>query len=194
MNASTSSIDIASPLTARDAERWLTLAEARRVLGTSDLRVRHLADTGRVRSFRTLGGHRRFLERDVSSVLAAGAQGEPHARASSQPWSGRLLAAVARRVVGGERGASAMDRAHQVGASVGATMRGACLPLGEATEAFVGFRRRIEQLTSQTLRGSRYSAGEVQQTMARLCELTDEILCGIAEAYERDASASSAAS
>ena len=150
------------------------------MLGGSELHIRHLADTGRIRSFRTLGGHRRFLERDVRRVAAAESEQPRHAPLAdgAHPWSARLFTAVARRVIPGERGGSAMQRAHQVGASFGATMRAARLPLGEATEAFVGFRRRIVQLTSQTLERSSSSAAEAEQTMLRLCELTDEILCG----------------
>ena len=39
---------------------WLTLGEAARLLGVSEPTLRKWTDEGRIASFRTLGGHRRF--------------------------------------------------------------------------------------------------------------------------------------
>ena len=174
-------------------ERWLTLAEARRLVGGSELQLRHLADTGRVRSFRTIGGHRRFLERDICRVAASEHGDEPEAPKAASAWSARLLATTAHGVIGAGGRLQALGRAHEAGTTFGATTRAEKLTLGEATAAFVDFRRRIEQLTAQALRRTACSAADVEQTIARLCDLTDEILCGIAEAYDREAPASAAA-
>lgn len=49
--------------------RWLTLGEAAARLGVDEATLRHWADTGRVRTFRTPGGHRRFLEQDLRALI-----------------------------------------------------------------------------------------------------------------------------
>lgn len=177
----------------RIGERWLTLAEARRLVGGSELRLRHLADTGRVRSFRTIGGHRRFLERDICRVAANEHPDAAEAPKPASAWSARLLATIAHGVIGAGGRVQVLGRAHEAGAVFGATTRGEHLTLGEATAAFVDFRRRIEQLTAEALCRTTCTAADVEQTMARLSDLTDEILCGIAEAYDRDAFPSAAA-
>lgn len=51
------------------AGRWLSLGEAASRLGVDEATLRHWADTGRVRTFRTPGGHRRFHEHDLRSLI-----------------------------------------------------------------------------------------------------------------------------
>lgn len=49
----------------RKSEAWLTLQSASKQLGVSPATLRHWADKGKVRTFRTPGGHRRFSEADM---------------------------------------------------------------------------------------------------------------------------------
>lgn len=49
--------------------RWLSLGEAASVLGVDEATLRHWADTGRVKTFRTPGGHRRFQEEDLRALI-----------------------------------------------------------------------------------------------------------------------------
>ncbi len=49
--------------------RWLSLGEAASLLGVDDATLRHWADTGRVKTFRTPGGHRRFQEDDLRALI-----------------------------------------------------------------------------------------------------------------------------
>ena len=51
------------------AEQWMSLGEAASRLGVDEATLRHWADTGRVKTFRTPGGHRRFREGDVQALL-----------------------------------------------------------------------------------------------------------------------------
>ncbi len=51
------------------AERWLPLGEAASRLGVDEATLRHWADTGRIRTFRTPGGHRRFQEGDLHALI-----------------------------------------------------------------------------------------------------------------------------
>jgi excisionase family DNA binding protein len=53
---------------------WLTLRDASRQAGVSPSTLRQWADQGRVRTFRTPGGHRRFSEADMRALM-------PHAAA-----------------------------------------------------------------------------------------------------------------
>jgi excisionase family DNA binding protein len=52
-----------------DAAGWLTLREASQRLDVHPATLRQWADRGRVRSFRTPGGHRRFSAEDVGALL-----------------------------------------------------------------------------------------------------------------------------
>lgn len=51
------------------AGRWLSLGEAASRLGVDEATLRHWADTGRVKTFRTPGGHRRFQEDDLRALI-----------------------------------------------------------------------------------------------------------------------------
>lgn len=50
-------------------DRWLSLGEAASRLGVDEATLRHWADTGRIRTFRTPGGHRRFQEGDLHALI-----------------------------------------------------------------------------------------------------------------------------
>lgn len=50
-------------------ERWLPLGEAASRLGVDEATLRHWADTGKIRTFRTPGGHRRFQEGDLQELI-----------------------------------------------------------------------------------------------------------------------------
>src|SRR3989304_2234604 len=52
--------------------RWLTLGQACRALGVDESTLRRWADGGRVRAVRTVGGHRRFAESDIQTLLSGG--------------------------------------------------------------------------------------------------------------------------
>lgn len=48
---------------------WLSLGAACKLLGVNETTLRRWADEGKVRTFRTPGGHRRFAEDDIRSFL-----------------------------------------------------------------------------------------------------------------------------
>ncbi len=52
-----------------DHVKWLSLQEASQILGVHPSTLRQWADTGKIRTVRTPGGHRRFAESDVRAVL-----------------------------------------------------------------------------------------------------------------------------
>ncbi len=55
----------------KPGEGWLSLGRACQVLGVNVTTLRRWADEGRVRTFRTPGGHRRFAEADIRALLAS---------------------------------------------------------------------------------------------------------------------------
>ena len=70
--------------------RWITLGQACKLLGVNESTLRRWADAGHVRSFRTPGGHRRFSEEDLRSLVAG------QAPASREPYTGISNLALAR--------------------------------------------------------------------------------------------------
>ncbi len=72
--------------------RWLTLGEASRSLGVDASTLRAWADAGRVKVFRTPGGHRRFARQDLRGVLQRRAAPRPGQVARQIHRQGRALA------------------------------------------------------------------------------------------------------
>jgi excisionase family DNA binding protein len=56
---------------------WLTLGEASRLLGVAPETLRRWSDRGRVASFTTVGGHRRFSRRALLQLLPAARERRP---------------------------------------------------------------------------------------------------------------------
>lgn len=56
------------------AQEWLSLGRASKLLGVSHSTVRRWVDAGEIRSYRTSGGHRRILGEDVRQFMAQNSQ------------------------------------------------------------------------------------------------------------------------
>jgi len=63
--------------TTKDNQRWLTLSEASQLLGVHQTTLREWENAGRISSFRTPGGHRRFDIRDLQAFLQQRRTGAP---------------------------------------------------------------------------------------------------------------------
>src|SRR5256712_9204234 len=77
---------------------WLALGEASKVLGVDGSTLRAWTDAGRIRAYRTPGGHRRYRQDDLAAFL----RGHPQERAGKLsdligPHGARLMAGAARR-------------------------------------------------------------------------------------------------
>ena len=73
-------------MTQTKEDRWLSLGRACEILGINESTLRHWANTGRVRSFRTVGGHRRFSREDIYLLLqrsAVATEAKPETSAQS---------------------------------------------------------------------------------------------------------------
>jgi excisionase family DNA binding protein len=196
-----------------EQDRWLTLGQACKLLNVDESTLRRWADAGQVRTFRTPGGHRRFAETDVRSIVEGRSAksysdvgdlatrrirqqlhrshnadwystvDESH-REKLRPLGRRLMALVAEYLGKKRRKNSLLEEARVTGAEYGVELMEAGMSLSQAMHAFTFFRRSLDQSAKQALA----RAGTPQVESVEVCEqimaLADEVLLGIAGAYE----------
>jgi excisionase family DNA binding protein len=202
------------PPSAFASDRWLTLGQACRLLNVDESTLRRWADAGQVRTFRTPGGHRRFAEGDVHSILngrghrpvtevgdlatrrirrqlhsGSNADWYSHVdeaqREKLRPLGRRLMALVADYVAKRGRKTSLLVEARTTGAQYGSELAGAGMTLSQAMHAFTFFRRSLDQSAKQALTKSGTSQSDSIEMCEQIMVLADEVLLGIAGAYER---------
>jgi excisionase family DNA binding protein len=202
----------ATPLTA-ETDRWLTLGQACRLLNVDESTLRRWADAGQVRTFRTPGGHRRFAEGDVREIVHGRARRQYsdvgdiatrrirqqlHRRGNHdwyatvddaqreklRPLGRRLMALVADYLAKRGRKTSLLEEARVTGAEYGAELARSGMSLSQAMEAFTFFRRSLDQSAKQALAKAGTSAVESADVCEQIMALADEVLLGIAGAYE----------
>ncbi len=200
---------------------WLSLGRASRVLGVDASTLRRWADTGRIHSYRTPGGHRRFAESDVQAILAGRSLRSPlrrygdlgnlaltrirrqlhRPRSHEPPWlalreeSRERLRSLGRRLVAlvfeylsrRTRRGVLLEEARRIGRDYGAELLGAGLHLPQALEAFTFFRKSLEESTRQASQRSSLSAEETLAACEEITSLADEVLLGMAEAFDQPA-------
>jgi excisionase family DNA binding protein len=71
--------------------RWLTINEACAFLGVDQSTLRRWSDSGKVPVFRTPGGHRRYAEADLRTLVGDGPQLQERPRVSRQTITDRSL-------------------------------------------------------------------------------------------------------
>ncbi len=200
-----------------DSSRWVTLGKACEILGVDESTLRRWADQGRLRVYRTPGGHRRFslgnLEDLVAGERSASANQVPRmaiarikrqltrARRSEGGWYGQLsdaerqrLREIGRRLLEmvGEyldkrhRRPGLLEEAREIGGSYGEVLIEAGLPLFNAIEAYIGFRKTIDETTRQSATREALPAEEALEVYGQVHILGDQVLMGIAAAYEEE--------
>jgi len=70
-------------------EHWLTIHEACAMLGVDQSTLRRWSDAGKVPVFRTPGGHRRYAEADLQSLVGAGSRRTDRPRVIRQELTDR---------------------------------------------------------------------------------------------------------
>lgn len=198
--------------------RWVTLGEASKLLGVDDSTVRRWADAGRIRVFRTPGGHRRFLFASLEEMLTADGRHRRsdeverlavarirrqinRAREHGDDWYASLppeskapLGELGRRLV--EMVGEYLDKRHRrsgllaeafvIGGRYGHILVAAGLPLSRAVEAYIGFRHTIEETTREAALRDSLPAGEALTTYGQVHALGEQVLLGLAAAYQAD--------
>lgn len=198
-------------------DRWLTLGQACRMLGVDESTLRRWADSGQVRAFRTVGGHRRFAESGIQDLVAGrGRQGKQYGElgdlavtrirrqlhrrpAKDSSWYagvdessrerlrplGRRLAALAADYLGRRTGRSALlADARQLGHEYGHELAASGMPLPQAIEAFIFFRRSLDDATKQATQQHGLSASDALSAGEQVTGLADQVLVGMSEAYD----------
>jgi excisionase family DNA binding protein len=97
---------------------------------------------------------------------------------------GRKLAALAadylrRRA----RRAALLDDARELGHEYGHELAASGLPLAQAVEAFIFFRRSLDESTKQATQQHGLSAGDALNAYEQVTALADQVLIGLTEAY-----------
>lgn len=84
---------------AQPSQAWLTVSAACRILGVDPSTLRLWTDAGRIRVFRTPGGHRRYRQDDLAAFLQS--QEEPRSRLADVigPRGARLMPGASRRQI-----------------------------------------------------------------------------------------------
>jgi excisionase family DNA binding protein len=82
----------------RGRDEWLTLGQASRFLGVDDSTLRSWADAGRVPTFRTPGGHRRFSRAALNEFLERGRASSERLADLIGPHADRLVPGAIRQI------------------------------------------------------------------------------------------------
>jgi excisionase family DNA binding protein len=194
--------------TGRTESEWLTLGEAARLLGVDATTLRGWANSGKIRVFRTPGGHRRFNARDLSTVLEAappvsGRLGDVRTRSSprewmaSRPWYGRVNEDHLARARGqctqlmqtltayleesGDRQRRTAE-GRSLGAGLGREVARWGLTPGQSTEVFVHFKMMVTDALATPPLGT---SGQVR-SMRDADVFLGEVLQAMMEGYEQE--------
>lgn len=106
-------------------------------------------------------------------------------REKLRPLGRRLMALVADYVAKRGRKTSLLVEARSTGAQYGAELAGAGMSLSQAMHAFTFFRRSLDQSAKQALTKSGTSLNDSIDMCEQIMALADEVLLGIAGAYEQ---------
>ena len=188
--------------------QWLSLQEASTRLDVHPTTLRHWADRGQVRVYRTPGGHRRFSEEDVSALLKdSSARGldllvdaavgrarmeTSHGQLDGEPWYERLdeEARVKHRELGrdllqelrrhlDDAATAPPKEAAELGRRYAAMAHEANLSIAEAMRAFHFFQ---EMVAGSVRRLSGFS-GQPADLDRRVDLFVNEVLITMVESY-----------
>jgi excisionase family DNA binding protein len=187
---------------------WLSLAEASRLLDVHPTTLREWADKGRIRTFRTPGGHRRFSEADVIALGDRGAADLSllmnatvgHARIATtdgqlaaESWYSRFdeAAKARQRQLGldlmrllvsylGETDSSWAAEIRAIGGQYAELARGVRLSLGDAMRAFHLFEEMARESVNQMTAAG---AGGERDLDRHVGWFLNEVRVAMAESY-----------
>jgi excisionase family DNA binding protein len=189
--------------------QWLTLGEAARLLGVDVTTLRAWADAGKVRMFRTPGGHRRFIRADLDTLLRGStsallprAQAFPSGgAAASRQWlasrswyaavpeesrarvracCAELMHIVEAAGAGGGAEPGRAAAARRLGAALGREVAAWGLTPAQSTEVFLHFKRQV----TDAVVDSAAAASERLRSVRDLDGLLAGVLQAMMEAYE----------
>jgi len=194
--------------------RWVSLGRACTILGVNESTVRRWADTGKIRVFRTPGGHRRFAEADLIAMttgqldqneLGSAAVNRIRRQLSTSSsdahWYhdmgtderdalrplGRRLVEIVDNYLSGRGDRAELDlEVDEIGASYGHELHVRRVPLGQAMQAVVFFRRSLDETAKQLSARHRLPGEDAARAREEIAGLADRVLVGVAAAYDSD--------
>ena len=190
-----------------EAARWLTIGEVCSLLGVSASTVRRWADSGRIVTERTAGGHRRFERESVLAlapaashpVISSVSAGNGEQALISQPWHEHFSPEVAVQMRGlGQRLLGLLIQylmrerederfirdGREVANGYGAAARTAGISLHDTVEAFLYFRANFGQLAMQMPSWVQEAdAFEMRRAYLRVDQFMNEVLLGTIDGY-----------
>ena len=194
-----------------DGPRWVNLGRACEILGVNESTVRRWADSGEIRCFRTPGGHRRFAEEDLLSLIRgdndhaleaaavrrirrrlhagtkdAGWYGSLDAdeREALRPLGRRLVELVGDYISHRQPRAAIEDEVDAIGHSYGDLLVKRETPLLRAMEAFTFFRRSLDETAKQLAERDQMDAEQAALAREQIGGLADRVLLGVTAAYD----------
>lgn len=203
-----------APQTPRSAVRWVSLGKACRLVGVNETTLRRWADAGQLRAYRTPGGHRRFAEEDLRQLLSGRSGGlyrslgdmtvsrirrqmqgkdaqelvpgmPEQARTELRDLGRELLQMIIDTLEHRTHRTRNVRAAHELGERYGQALKRDGFSFSEAVRAFAFFRKNLDETTRHTVRKQGLSADEAMSAYELISSLTDEVLTGIADFYER---------
>ena len=203
-----------APTATGRATRWVSLGKACRLVGVNETTLRRWADAGQLRSYRTPGGHRRFAEDDLRNLMSGRSGGRygglsdltvsrirrrvqggeaagvvmaipEQARSELRDLGRELLQMIVDSLEHRAHRGRNREAAHELGSRYGIALQRDRLSFAEAVRAFAFFRKNLDETTRHTIRKEGLSADEAMGAYELISSLTDEVLTGIADSYER---------
>ncbi|MGB2694928.1 MAG: helix-turn-helix domain-containing protein [Dehalococcoidia bacterium] len=127
---------------------------------------------------------RRRLHRRPTSEAPWFADVDEGSRERLRPL-GRRLAALTSEYLGRKtRRSGLLDDAREMGHEYGRELAGSGITLPHAVEAFVFFRRSLDDATKQASQRHGLAAGDALNACEQVIDLADQVLVGLVEAYE----------
>lgn len=191
---------------------WMSIHEASSLMGVSSATLRRWSDAGRIRTFTTPGGHRRFSRSSVARLLPAEAT-EPSSRARRRevsrvarevplftdldPAVERTMRRHAQRIATAlvasmealtpDERASSLAEAESAAADCGVLAAGSGIGLRETVEALLGLRASYLQAlidTSPDGRERTPAASAAAAAVEAATEAFDRLVCRAMRAHE----------
>lgn len=193
--------------------RWVSLARACELLGVNESTVRRWADSGEIQVFRTPGGHRRFAEAELLTMIEGGGRRAQrplsdaaatrirrqlrsgHAedwyqdiaqaeRDTLRPLGRRLVEIVDDYISRRGRRSDLETEVGAIGERYGHELQRRGMPLAQAVQAFTFFRRSLDETAKQLAERNRLTLEDAANAREQIAALADRVLLGLTSIYD----------
>jgi excisionase family DNA binding protein len=170
----TVAVSAAEPAT----QAWLTLHDAAALLGVHVNTLRRWSDRASIRTYRTIGGHRRVAAEDVYAMARIGTARDGDN--ATTPLDADATAAIESVLRGDLSEGECRLRLRALGQRAGAVARGAGQGTAEAISSHLSIRRRIGEVVTKMRFAAGIGRSEVDERRWS-DSLADAFILGLAE-------------